>query len=717
MVWSSLVVKSQHSSINCLDFDGVNDFVQIPNNTAFNPGKYFTVEAWINADSWATNPWQNTIVSKDQWSSISEGWVIRCGGGGRLSFNLALNNNGNWYEIVTGSLMSTNKWYHVAGTYDGTTMRLYLNGKQVGTLNITGTITSTTAPVKIGNIAMSSQSRYFDGEIDEVRIWDTVLTESTIKQYMCHKIDGNHPYLSNLQGHYLFNSLSGTTASDASGNNRSGTNSGATWKVSGVPLGDGSDYIYPSSWSNLQFKYGHLSGDSLSVSSVSGNPGGIHIYFIDAPPNYTNPPPGVAYFYSDRFYGIFPTSGSNVKFTAEYAYNGRTGITNQGKLNYNKRSNNSDSTWNNLTVTIDTMAKTIVKNLSSMGEFILGRDDDLSSFDLNSPISSSTFTIQGLSNQTIDFDWFSSSLSQGGSSNYRWYIDYDTANFSTPLGSKLSSSVGADTTVGVSYADLANIMSLGEIYYGQTLTGSWTVKATAGPVEKYADQPFDISITRGILSSDVIYAFVVDQPDDDTLQVYNNGSATSAFNWSRASSSAGPDLTYTVEIAGHSGNFGSPLGSFISDNSGSDTVANISDADLAQMLQNAGIGNQSIFRFKWRVKAEIGSLISYSNDSNFVYIERDDDPSIGIPNHSNSPIFELYPNPVKTKLIVKFQDRENSIFNFELVDCLGSIVFRMNDITGSEQVIDLPENLNNGVYFVRINNSLSSYDKRIIIQK
>lgn len=695
------ILNAQHGSGSALNFNGTSDYVNIPHNSALDPSTNFTVEAWIKADAWAVSSWQNTIVSKDQWTAVSEGWVLRCGANGTLSFNLALNNNGSWYEVTSTPVMSVNKWYHVAGTYDGATLRLYLNGKQVATMNQVGTITPSSASVKIGNIAMTGQSRFFDGQIDEVRIWNATLTEATLRTYMCHKIDINHPNLSSLTAHYTLNAGSGTTAFDQSLPAYNGTLVGASWVVSGVPLGDGSAYVYNTSWSGQNFKYGHPNGDSLLISNLTGNPDGAHIYFVDAPPNYNDPPPGVLNISQNRYYGVYLTAGTSPTYTATYEYNGLPGISNQGVISLNYRTDNADSTWATLAATQDTILMTFTKTASSYGEFIIGWDDVLSPFTLNVPAPTSNFTLSGATNQTVNFDWFESKLGTGGSGDYRWYLDYDTASFTTPLGSKISASAGKDSLVSLTYSELATHMNSAGLYYGETLNAKWTVKATAGPLERYADQPHTISFTRGILSSDAIFAFLLDTPDNDTISVYNGGTALNPFKWAKANSTAGPQLGYEVQIAAETGTFNNPLGTFGADSSGYKNEANISDADLALMLQNASIPNKYVIKLKWRVRANIGTLLKNSLDSNIFYMVRNDDPSIGINEIGAGESFYIYPNPVANELNVVIKGLSNKLpMRLSLISSIGSLILQSNLSSEGVTKISIPAEIENGLYFV-----------------
>ncbi|MEQ9064139.1 MAG: LamG-like jellyroll fold domain-containing protein [Vicingaceae bacterium] len=674
LLFSNSVAGQILGSWNCLDFDGSTDYVNIPHNNAQNPGSSFTVEAWIKADSYATNVWENTIVSKDTWSSVSEGWVIRCGAGGKLSFNLALNNNGNWYEIQTSALMSTNIWYHVAGTFDGSSMKVFLNGKQVGSLTQSGSITATTVPMKIGNIARPSTSRFFNGQIDEVRVWNEALPEATLKEYMCQFIDTAHPYYNKLIAYYNINNGGGTSVTDVSGNSQTGTVYGATWTPSGAALGNESTYLYPSSWSGNQLSLAHMSGDSMVVSNVSGSPDGVHLYRVDNHPNFQLTPLGVILFYDTRYWGVFPTSGNNVSFDIDYNYGGYPSIIDKSKLNFSFRSANDDTTWAGVLSANDTNLTQLSLSSMNKGEYIMGASDDLTSFSLLNPVNPTTLNLQGMATQTVDFNWTASVVGGSAAPKYKVHLDYDTADFSSPLKTYPTTNNNLDTFASVSFQDLASLMNQLNLEYGQTLSAQWTAEAYAGPLSKYASSPHDISITRGILSSDFVFNFFVIAPTNyDSIVAVDGVPGTAVFNWTRAKSTAGGDMDYELQFAGHSGVFSNPVGVFSSDNNAIDTLASLSHSDLVIMLKSLNLQSGQVFLFKWRAKASIGSLDAYSSDSQYVYMSWEENPFIGIKEGSDLE-FTVWPNPASDRLLVEISKNLSADVSLTLFDFSGKAV-------------------------------------------
>jgi hypothetical protein len=149
----------------------------VADRPTFNPTGAITVAAWVNATSWDTNIWQNSIVSKDAISANS-GYVLRGGAGGRLSFVVYLA-AGGYAELQTTSTVPTG-WHHVAATYDGSTMRIYVDGVSVASRAQTGAIKpSTGTDLVIGNCP-SATTRMFRGQIAGAQVYTRALSTTEV---------------------------------------------------------------------------------------------------------------------------------------------------------------------------------------------------------------------------------------------------------------------------------------------------------------------------------------------------------------------------------------------------------------------------------------------------------------------------------------------------------------------------------------------------------
>jgi hydrogenase maturation factor HypE len=81
--------------------------------------------------------------------------------------------------LNAGTTVAVNAWTHLAATYDGATLRLYINGVQVASRGQTGPIVTSSSPLRIGGNSVWGE--FFKGYLDEVRVYNRALTTSEIQ--------------------------------------------------------------------------------------------------------------------------------------------------------------------------------------------------------------------------------------------------------------------------------------------------------------------------------------------------------------------------------------------------------------------------------------------------------------------------------------------------------------------------------------------------------
>jgi hypothetical protein len=179
---------------SCFDvnFDGQNDFVSFKNNYAFNSA--FSLEAWVKPDNISGT---HTIFSKRILGNTDEGYDLSLQSNGRIRFSWFTSGADGF--IQSDYSISTNRWYHVAVTFDGTNYVLYIDGIDLGT--VTGPQNAPDITVgdvecllgaldpAVGTSALATN--YFEGRIDELRIWNRALTAAHIRQMMNQEIENN----------------------------------------------------------------------------------------------------------------------------------------------------------------------------------------------------------------------------------------------------------------------------------------------------------------------------------------------------------------------------------------------------------------------------------------------------------------------------------------------------------------------------------------------
>ncbi len=158
-----------------LDFDGYNDYVEVP--LAANAVTNLSFIVWFNSDDGASvgnNYVAQRFISQPRTGTYS-----------RIALGI---NNGKiaayWYDgsytVSDGSTtLSSGTWYHAALTYDGATIRIFLNGSEDGSFSESSLSAPSSNLFQIGQ-QISGERRY-DGQLDDVRIYDRALSTSEVQ--------------------------------------------------------------------------------------------------------------------------------------------------------------------------------------------------------------------------------------------------------------------------------------------------------------------------------------------------------------------------------------------------------------------------------------------------------------------------------------------------------------------------------------------------------
>ncbi len=186
-------------------FDGVDDYVTVPNSSTFNVNN-FTFSAWIKKPSFSGF---QMIFSN---YASSTGYDFRVSGSLLDLAPTGLTGSG-WTGSLTGTTnMVANTWYFATATYDGTKLKLYLNGNLENEKALTGTVTASSAPLLIGK---RSDGYMWNGNIDEARIYNRALSPGEVQAL--------YNWAPGPVGYWKFDERTGITANDASGYGNGGT--------------------------------------------------------------------------------------------------------------------------------------------------------------------------------------------------------------------------------------------------------------------------------------------------------------------------------------------------------------------------------------------------------------------------------------------------------------------------------------------------------------
>lgn len=218
------------------------------------PSSQVTLECWIKASSfenWAS-PFSYLTDNYFDESGFAFTFVNN-----RLCFMLKTTAmRGDEWNYNPSTQIESGQWVHLAGTYDGETIKIYKNGVLMETKTTSGPIDWSFKPkaFHIGAFKDFNEKIVFDGEIDELRIWNTARTSEEIKQYKDQNLSGTEE---GLVAYYNFDNDNNAFIKDLSRSKLNGKLSIPTQEVLLVPSGS---KIVPSI-TNLEL----LSSSSFSI--------------------------------------------------------------------------------------------------------------------------------------------------------------------------------------------------------------------------------------------------------------------------------------------------------------------------------------------------------------------------------------------------------------------------------------------------------------------
>jgi len=212
-----------------LSFDGVYDFVEVPDSKLLDIGDEFTLEAWIKVRN---APGERAVVSKEvPWKSgytlivrevndRSCAVTFAIGSGNRFTNLTVPSDNVRGTPPASDSMpgvIEKGKRHHVAATWQRGKVSLFVDGQCVG-MNLFPRAVPARAPLMIGQ-ASGGLGRQFDGEIAEVRIWNVARSQKDILNNMHRKLAEKE---SGLVARWILQKGSGRAVHDMSPNHLDG---------------------------------------------------------------------------------------------------------------------------------------------------------------------------------------------------------------------------------------------------------------------------------------------------------------------------------------------------------------------------------------------------------------------------------------------------------------------------------------------------------------
>jgi Concanavalin A-like lectin/glucanases superfamily len=208
-----------------LSFNGTSSCVSVPNSVDLQLSGSFTLSAWVNSDHAQEFV---PIFYKESKGFYSYSLYLGVFDTGHVEGFVA-NESPGWSEVASPEALPSKTWTHLAFTSDGTTLRLYVNGKQVSSGSARA-IEESDGPLYIGCFPNSDQ--FFKGQIDNVRIYNKTLSATEIEAEKGSAIGAPSPpppAPSGAIASWALDETSGTTTKDSTGNGHTGTVTSPSW--------------------------------------------------------------------------------------------------------------------------------------------------------------------------------------------------------------------------------------------------------------------------------------------------------------------------------------------------------------------------------------------------------------------------------------------------------------------------------------------------------
>ena len=230
---SSLIFDSVYNCLSDtteLQFDGFDDYVQIPSNPIYNFGanQDFTIECRVRTNTAGDF---SIIGNKDWASGYNPGFVFSFKYPAGPEWKVNIGDGIDRRDMEGGGLIADNQWHTLSVSFDRDGyMKMYEDGTLLDSTYISGIGDITTNAGLIFGMDINQNFAY-KGSIAEVRIWNTLINGQTVQNWYCNHVDNNHPNYNNLIGYWKLNEGTGTIAMDYVGGFGipNGTINSSTW--------------------------------------------------------------------------------------------------------------------------------------------------------------------------------------------------------------------------------------------------------------------------------------------------------------------------------------------------------------------------------------------------------------------------------------------------------------------------------------------------------
>ena len=172
---ATLTMDRFYNSNSAYYFNGSNSYINVTHSSSIQPTTGLTLSAWVMfyrldyTSCLLGKGYDNTAGYYGLWYDST----YQC-----INFQMNFPNNSQ-NNVSLCTTLQYNTWYHITGTFDGSTMNIYFNGQFYNSLNVSGTLGSNYADLKIGR---NASGHFFNGNLDDIRIFNRAITDNEVLQ-------------------------------------------------------------------------------------------------------------------------------------------------------------------------------------------------------------------------------------------------------------------------------------------------------------------------------------------------------------------------------------------------------------------------------------------------------------------------------------------------------------------------------------------------------
>ena len=326
----------------------------------------------------------------------------------------------------------------------------------------------------------------------------------------------------------------------------------------------------------------------------------------------------------------------------------------------------------------------------------------LSAFSLIGPATNARLTVKDNDTTKVQISW------QGATSatKYKWLAALPGGNFATPLVALDADNNGKDTKLTVTKGAISTLLGTLGVQNRDSIQIIWTVKASTEDVNEnlLASNPFNLKMVRLYPLADFS---LIGPASNARLTVKDNDTTKVQISWQATTNAV--NYKWLADLPG--GNFATPLVALDADNNGTATKLTLTKGDISTLLGTLNVPAGDSVQIIWTVKASTANVnenLLASNPFNLKMVRL---LNVGVQNTNLQDAIKVYPNPTNGSVFIETTLTSPSVFM--LMDVNGKVIKQETFVGNVKVALD---ELNAGVYFIKINTADNSINYKVIKQ-